>query len=615
MAGGTVIVDPDSGAGTDYTTLSAAEAGEQGTLTEDMHVQCRASSGGNDTVSTTFFGWSPGSYYIYIERHADEPKRDAWTETDYILQAADTLQINEENTIVDGIQIEMNGTGYADYALLFQNMLTAITQVVINARVRNTAGSGDLQSAVYLGSAPSGTILLVQNCEIIDFSRTSGMGVRINDSDSTANVVNSTIHNCYTGCAESAGTLNVLNSIVFDCSDDFNITNGSINYCASDDGDGTNAISPSGSDWANELPDYATDDFTIDNGGNCYLGSEITNADDGNVPTIDIAGNARNTGAGEQTSVGAHEYVSGTVSLTVNSFINAQSLDNAILSQLHSLIINALNNSQSIDNVLLTQLHNINVSELAHSQTIDNVDIGLFYALIVSALAHSQSIDNADLSQIHNLVINSLNNIQSIDNVAISIVGVIELVVNAIAHAQTIDNIDLGQFYNLVVSALAHAHAVDNITVSVEGITALVVQALTHSQSIDSIDLGQLHNMSINSLSSAQSIDAISLSVLVSLVIQSLAHAQTIENISIGQFHVLIVDSLGQAQTIDNISLSQLHILIVDALTHAIDIESISISGSVGLASGGVTITIDCLKPSASITVLKPSANIEVLNG
>ena len=43
-----------------------------------------------------------------------------------------------------------------------------------------------------------------------------------------------------------------------------------IDYCASDDGDGTNAVSPSGSDWANEFVDYANGDFTLLYTGNLY---------------------------------------------------------------------------------------------------------------------------------------------------------------------------------------------------------------------------------------------------------------------------------------------------------------------------------------------------------
>ena len=62
-------------------------------------------------------------------------------------------------------------------------------------------------------------------------------------------------------------------------------------------------------EWDNEFEDPTNGDFTLLNTGNCYEGSEITNTDDSEVPTDDIEGDARNTGSGEQTSIGADEYV------------------------------------------------------------------------------------------------------------------------------------------------------------------------------------------------------------------------------------------------------------------------------------------------------------------
>jgi len=73
----------------------------------------------------------------------------------------------------------------------------------------------------------------------------------------------------------------------------------------------SNGSNPSGSDWDNEVEDYASNIFNILNTGNCYLGSEITQADDGNVGADGLLGIARNTGAGQQTSIGACEYDSG----------------------------------------------------------------------------------------------------------------------------------------------------------------------------------------------------------------------------------------------------------------------------------------------------------------
>ena len=45
-----------------------------------------------------------------------------------------------------------------------------------------------------------------------------------------------------------------------------------VDYCASDDGDGTNAVAPSGANWANEFSNAAGGDFTLVAGGNCEGG-------------------------------------------------------------------------------------------------------------------------------------------------------------------------------------------------------------------------------------------------------------------------------------------------------------------------------------------------------
>ena len=42
-----------------------------------------------------------------------------------------------------------------------------------------------------------------------------------------------------------------------------------------------------------------------DSSSTLFKASDITNADDSNVPTVDIVGNTRNTAAGESTSIGA----------------------------------------------------------------------------------------------------------------------------------------------------------------------------------------------------------------------------------------------------------------------------------------------------------------------
>lgn len=136
-------------------------------------------------------------------------------------------------------------------------------------------------------------------------------GVEDSFNASTINLYNSVFTGCLSDCLErNSSTFIVINCANFDNTDDFDGAFTSLNYNASDDGDGSNPVAPSGGDWDNEFTDYTNRDFSILDTGNLYLGSEVTNADDNLVPSVDIIGTDRNTGVGTQTSIGAHEFVS-----------------------------------------------------------------------------------------------------------------------------------------------------------------------------------------------------------------------------------------------------------------------------------------------------------------
>lgn len=301
-------------------------------------------------------------------------------------------------------------------------------------------------------------------------------------------------------------------------------------------------------------------------------------------------GNSALDGAGlSSVDIGAEDYAPGVTSLTVQSLAHSQTVNNAVISQIHNLLINALTQAQTIENVTPTQLHSLFVASLAHAQAIDSAVLTQLYSLLIDSLAHGQTLDSATLTQLHNLS------------------------VNAMSHGQTIGATILGQIHVLLVNALAHSQTLDNIEVSAAGITALVVNALTHAQTINNTDLSQIHNLAIEALSHAQTLDNLFLGALVELVVDALTHAQTIDNVDIGQFHVLVVDSLGHSQVIDNLSLSQIHALVVESLTHSQSIESLSISGALGQAIGKVTIEIDLVKSTMSLSALKPGSEAEVV--
>ena len=129
------------------------------------------------------------------------------------------------------------------------------------------------------------------------------------DANDYVDIYQATVKNCRYGIVEISNSITVKNSIVFECFDDFfGVT--TVDRCASDDGDGTNPIdiTAGGQDWDDQFTDKDNDDYSIkDFDANIWHSSDLTNADDSDVPLFDIAGTPRPPFFGQDTSVGAFE--------------------------------------------------------------------------------------------------------------------------------------------------------------------------------------------------------------------------------------------------------------------------------------------------------------------
>jgi len=105
----------------------------------------------------------------------------------------------------------------------------------------------------------------------------------------------------------------VTNIISGNANDDFVCTLGTItiDYCASDDGDGTNPVAPSGGNWANEFVNAAGGNFALKAGGNCVNGG--TDNPGSGLYLDDIIGTTRVTpwdiGAFEIAGVGVKYFL------------------------------------------------------------------------------------------------------------------------------------------------------------------------------------------------------------------------------------------------------------------------------------------------------------------
>ncbi|MBN2544597.1 MAG: right-handed parallel beta-helix repeat-containing protein [Spirochaetes bacterium] len=273
-----VIVDPDGGDGYDYLSLNLAESGENGDLTGTgyCYIGCRSSEGTPDSTAVTFSGWTVDSthYPIVYALPGHEALKTTWSTSRYRLHMTDTnYQIRIQCSYIDfiGLQIK-NDYGsvtlcnclYVD-AILSGNSLISFR----NCRIESNANGTYQGLQVYDADA----IVKIENCIFSGFHR-YGINIRYG----TLYLYNSIIYNTnYVNGAgiyiESNGTVTATNCIIFNTSNDIN-NFGSLTAtnCATDDGDGSNPISPSGSNWTNELPNYATGNFTITNSGNCYHG-------------------------------------------------------------------------------------------------------------------------------------------------------------------------------------------------------------------------------------------------------------------------------------------------------------------------------------------------------
>jgi hypothetical protein len=286
-----------------YSSLSVMEAAEQADLvTADEWIHCyyRASSGTAETAQLTINTWITNTdCYLLIEAaDSDKAVKTGWDTNRARMDVASNyaIRIFIGDVYLLGLQIRASTGGSADciyigtdmsYLRLEKCYMDAYRFGLYCARATATGFNIDINRNIIVGLA-GGT----QD------------GINIVVSTGTINIENNIVMGFDSqGVQTGGGSGNIYNNVVFDNADDFASTL-TINYNASDDGDGTNAISPSGSDWDNEFNDPSNGDFTLLNTGNCYHGGG--GSPPSGLYTTDIEGDTYNVGA---YSVGVDEYV------------------------------------------------------------------------------------------------------------------------------------------------------------------------------------------------------------------------------------------------------------------------------------------------------------------
>jgi hypothetical protein len=309
-------VDPDaSGAGdgtswTDaYTSLQTWNTSEATDLVTDgdwHHVYVRASGGTADTTEAVLLNWTTGaSNYILIEAASgDEAVKTGIDTSRYRLSVTDpdvaALRIEQGFVRLKGLQVELGYTSAAYKAgITFSGTPASNDLRVDSCYVQGPDNASSNSYGVNAGDTDiDGAV--VQNTVVTGFE-SAGLRLAATSVDVYQCVVHGTGSDgifINSGCSGD-----ITNCAVFDNGDDFdNRGSPTIDHCASDDGDGTNAVSPSGGSWSNEFSDPANGDFTLLNTGNLYQGG--TSIAGG--PSVDIEGDSW----GSPPSIGVDEYVS-----------------------------------------------------------------------------------------------------------------------------------------------------------------------------------------------------------------------------------------------------------------------------------------------------------------
>jgi hypothetical protein len=347
MASRTVTVRPSGG---DYTTLAAAVSGEisaNADLTTDngsgsagpLIIEVQGTWSTDDTSAVTISGFTTSSAN-YLEIRADSSNnavKDGWDTGRYRLVVAGTAITNEDAYVrITGLQIKATGTFALNLA--YWDSPTPNDIRVDSCRIRGNGTTNDVVGCYAYdgGSSPvvSYTNTIIEDCD---------QGIKQSDGSlSIYNTIiygrNSTDHGLYV--FSDMQSLVIKNSVIFNCNDDYFEDGGApssvtFDYCATDDGEGTNSVSPSGGSWTNEFSDPANGDFTLLNTGNLY-DAGVGPSTDASVPVADIDGDSR---SGSTCDIGVDEYTSSEDALTGDDIsTGVVTVETPSIGQTHALV-------------------------------------------------------------------------------------------------------------------------------------------------------------------------------------------------------------------------------------------------------------------------------------
>lgn len=264
------------GASHRYTSMSAMEAGEDinwVSETNNPYVEILAGSGANtwdgapDTTTTTYANWTLSTtYYLTVTALPGARSEGTWDTTAYILAVAgdQCIYLGSANFYAHFEGIQCESTGAAGTQTIYPRL--ALISEFKNCWARS---STDAASIPFFNSMLNVGITRIWNC-IAEIIVDQGDGTSIYCKNDSTYIYQSLLTggdrgiNCYAGDSQY-----MYNSVVFHTDDDFvNDLPVVLDYCASDDAQGTNAvdISPGGveaDEWNKAFTNYSSSDYTV----------------------------------------------------------------------------------------------------------------------------------------------------------------------------------------------------------------------------------------------------------------------------------------------------------------------------------------------------------------
>ena len=265
----TYAVDTD-GVSTAYSSISGAFGAFPNPLTEDVIVTCAATTGVVDT-SAILFNVTNSAFSVTIKAAAGHEAVVTGINTDkfrWVVTDDETLYTLESNIYIENLQIiptRSSGTSY--FLRIHSSAPTGIIQIS-GCYIQGSGGGGG--TIIGIDSGSDNVDLRVFNNIFADIGDSGASNNGIKVTGGISKIYNNIIRNAYRGIATSAGTTNLIknNAIFFSDNDIISGGTDTIDYCATDDGDGTNAVAPLDGDWTKEYTDPSNGDFTPVAGGN-----------------------------------------------------------------------------------------------------------------------------------------------------------------------------------------------------------------------------------------------------------------------------------------------------------------------------------------------------------